>query len=244
MYSQTSRTPNGLTNAAEWQTLGACGAPDPTWVHQHHDDFDRYAAADWTITLVGTGTVTQTAYDGGAIILTTTTGAADAVQLQRPVATRKLNPGKDTFFKFAGVLSDVVNSVFYAGLIATSTTPLTANDGVFIEKASGSGALQLISKVGGVATSANFPSSLVLANNVAFEIGIHVTATGDVEAFFNPTTGNNPIAAQNGAPRGAVAKLTAPTLTTALLNQSFGIVNSAAAAHTLTADFVTTLTHR
>ncbi len=244
--SLTSRTPNGLTNAAPHQTMGDAGVLDPSWAHSDFDDFDRYAAGDWTVSVTGTGGVTQTPVDGGAILLSTSAGIADLVYMQRAVASNKLTAGKDVFFKFSGILSDVTASVFHCGLIATSATPLAANDGVYITKATGQAGLSLVSKIGGVATTVAFPSSEVLINATKFELGIHIDSQGNVFAYFNPTTGANQpaIFSAGGASRGPVAKIASPSLTQVLLNPSFGLLNSAAAIKTLTVDYFAAVTHR
>lgn len=238
MTSPVTRMPKGVTNAAPWQTLAHFGAPDPTWVYKNFDEFNRYAAADWTVTVTGTGTVAATAFAGGAIALTNSAGIADAIYMQHPVATHQLIAGKDHFFKFRGQLSDVTNCVMQVGLIATSTTPLTAADGIYFLKATGQANLTLVSVIGGVSTSVALPSSEALVNATPFELGFHVTPQGDIEAFFNPTTGDNPINSANGDARGYVAKLIQPGITQALLNLSMGILNSTAAARSLTADYI------
>lgn len=242
--SLTSRSPNGFTNAAPWQTMGASGVPDPSWAHQYHNDFDTYNAGDFTATVVGTGTEALAAADGGALLLTNSAGIADAIYMQLVQASFKLIPGKATFFKFAGTLSDVVNDVFYAGLIAKSATPLTANDGLFIQKPTGAATLQLVSKVGGVATTVNLPAAEAPVANVPFEVGISVDVQGNVAAYFNPTTGSNPISAAAGVARGRVASLLVPGVTQALLSPSFGLLNSTAAARSLQADYITAIRER
>ena len=252
--SLTTRMPNGVTNAANYQTMGAAGIPDPTWAHVYSNDFDTYAAGDWTVTKVGTGTVALTAADGGSLLVTTTTGAADAVYSQLTAASFKLQSGKDTFFKFAGILADVVNEVFYTGLIATSSTPLAAADGVWISKASGSQTLTLNIVVGGVATTAAFPASNLLVAGAFFEVGFHVDYLGNVEGFFNPGTGAD---WQQLGPTSSNSTLTArgrqvfvPNnsitngLTAVTLNPSFGILNTSAAAHTLNVDYITAVRNR
>ena len=64
---KTTRYPNGVTNVAANSILGAYGAPDPTRFHEFFDDFDRFVAADWTITKTGTGTTALFAEDGGVL---------------------------------------------------------------------------------------------------------------------------------------------------------------------------------
>jgi len=245
--SITNRFPNGITNADATETLGAAGFPDPTWAFVYANDFDNYVSTDFTTTLVGTGTVAGTDFDGGAILLTTTTGAADAVHLQRRNAQFKVGANRDTFFKFAGQLSDVTNSAFYCGLLPLTTTPLATSDGLFLYKASGAATLVLRSIVGGTTTDTALPANELLVAGSRFEIGFHSDPQGNVEVFFNPGSGltvQNPAA---GDSRGRVAAMYlqgAATLTTALLSPAFGIVNATGAARTLTADFLVAGRHR
>ena len=246
--SLTTRMPNGVTNAAPWQTMGAAGTQDPTWSHMYANDFNTYAATEWTITTVGTGTVALTDYNGGAILLTNTTGAADALYLQLTNAGFKFTPGKASFFKFAGQLSAVSADVFYCGLVQKgATTVASITDGIYITKATGAATLSLVSKIGNVATTVAFPAVEALAAATYFEVGFMVDSLGNVAAFFNPTTGSNPIsasAAASGQARGRVATLTAPSLTTALLTPAFGLLNSTGVANTLTVDYIVAANNR
>lgn len=240
--SLTTRSPGGITNAAPWQTMGSAGTVDPTWSHQYENDFDNFIATDWTIAKTGTGTTALTDFNGGALLLTNTAGAADAIYMQLVNAGFKFTPGKATFFKFAGQLSAVSLDVFYCGLVQKgATTVASITDGIYITKATGQAGLALVSKVGGVATTVAFPAIEVLAANTYFELGFMVDYLGNVAAFFNPTTGNNPISAAAAAstqPRGRVAVIPAPALTTALLTPAFGLLNSTAVANTLTVDYI------
>lgn len=243
--SLTTRMPNGLTNAEAGETFGAAGTPDPTWSFQYANDFDNYVTTDFTTTVVGTGTVAGTDFEGGAILLTNTTGATDAIYMQRRNAQFKLVGGKDAFFKFSGQLSAVTNLAFYCGLIATSSTPLSANDGLFLHKASGAATLVLRHVIGGVVTDTALPAIETLVAGALFELGFHVDPAGNVEVFFNPGTGTAVLNPATAA-RGRVAVLNAPAggLTQVLLCPSFGILNSTGVANTLTADFIVAARNR
>lgn len=240
--SPTSRLPNGVTNAGPQQTMGAYGAPDPTWAHEYKNDFDTYLASDWTVTVLNSTTRALTPGAGGRFLVTNTAGIADLTYMQLVAAGFNLPPtngGREVFFKFAGRISSVANTVFHAGLIMTSTTPATANDGLFIIKPTGSGAFILRSRIGGVSTDAAFPATALAVDATDFEIGFHVDPAGNVEAFFNPTTGAPPAVPVSGVTvPGAIAKLLAPGLTTANLTVSFGLLNSTATGHTLNVDYV------
>lgn len=244
--SSNTRFPRGLTNAAPWQTMYAFGAPDPTWGHIDCDDFNKFLATDWTITKVGTGAVALLAGLNGLLRVNTTAGIADSTYLQRVVASYQAVAGKGITYKFAGTLSDVTNCTFVCGLFATAGDPLAANDGVYISKATGSGALNLILKIGGVVTATvPFPAACVLTAATAFELGFHIDSFGNVEVFWNPTTGAsqqvNP-GANYSLPvsRGRVAsyqQVGATNLTQVLLNPTFGLLNTTAVARTLDVDY-------
>lgn len=238
-YSPSTRMPMGVTNAHPVQTMGAYGAPDPTWAHQYVNDFDTYLASDWTVTVTNSTTRALTAGVGGRFLVTNTTGAADLTYMQLVAAGFAINPCKDVFFKFKGQIDSAANTVFHCGLIIPSTTPVSANDGLFILKQTGAGTLILRSRIGGVSTDVAFPASAVITDATDFEVGFHVTASGDVEAFFNPTTGSpNQVPVSGVTLPGRLLTMIAPGLTTAVLAPSFGLLNSTGAAHTLNVDFI------
>lgn len=240
--SLTTRMPNGLTNADPWQTMAAAGYPDPTFAHVYANDFDDYTAAQWTATLVGTGTQALAAGDGGNLLITNTTGAADATYMQKTPATFTMTLGKQMFFKFAGTLSAVNLDVFFCGFSQSgATTQASITDGIYIVKATAQAGLVLNIVSNSVTTSFPLPSSCVLTAGTYFELGIMVDVLGNVAAFWNPTTGwTATIAAQNGAARGRVASAIAPTLPRSNQNLAphFGLLNSSGVANTLTVDFI------
>lgn len=256
--SLTTRIPNGVTNAAQWQTMGAAGTTDPTWAHRYWNDFDTYSASDWTIALTGTGTVAKTDFDGGAILVSNTAGATDSQYIQLTNAGFKIHPAKATFFKFAGQMSDILNSVFYCGLVQKGATTIASiTDGIFISKATSStGALTLNVRQSSTAYTVAFPAVEAIVAATNFELGFSVDVYGNVAAYFNPTTGSNPISASaaassnqsrgyvcalytNGGPGPIPASQSVPIVQpTALLTPAFGLLNASAATRTLTVDYL------
>lgn len=251
--SLTTRMPNGLTNAAPWQTYGASGREDPTFSVQYANDFTTFVPGDFTITTVTAGAPTQAlqAADGGAILVTNTAGAADATYMQLKGSSFKITPTKALFFKFAGTLSASTLDVFFAGLTQSGATNQgTITDGIYIAKATAVNTLTLNSVVGSATTTVAFPASCVLTAATYFEIGFMVDYLGNVAGFWNPTTGANPIssaqlatATTTGSSRGRVVTLangasTTPALTTALLSPHFGLLNSSGVANTLSVDYL------
>src|ERR1019366_8454953 len=69
------------------------GVPNPWDYHIYANDFDTFAAGDWTITKVGTGTVALGTATGGGLLLTNTTGTSDAISMQLVDASFQLASG-------------------------------------------------------------------------------------------------------------------------------------------------------
>jgi hypothetical protein len=238
--SLTTPFPNGVTNAKLESTMAAAGSPDPTYSHMLSDDFDTFITGAWTDTIVGSGTATVSAFDGGELTVTTSAGATDSLFIQKPFTGFALNAGKQMFFKFAGTLSDVTNEVFLAGMCNSSTTFAGVTDGIYIQKPSGTATLNLVINVGGTAVTVPFPAACVLTAATKFEVGFMLDSLGNVAGYFNPLTGTqvmlNPAA--NNQARGRVCQALVPALTAVVLAPTFGIQNSSAAAHTLYADYI------
>lgn len=233
------RFPSGVTNAAPWQALAGYGMPDPFFYHTDFQDFDGQTIADWTVTKVGAGTNVLTAEDGGVLLLTSAAGGSDSVMYQRTAAGFTFVPqtavvaGKKSFFRIRLKASDSTLSSIHAGLINTGATPLAAADGLFFLKATAAQTFILRSAIGSVNTDLVIPAVApnAFADATWIELAWHYDGKGTVYAFVNPGTGQN---VQGN--KGAVAAFS-PTLTTAVLNHSFGITNGAAAAKTLSVDF-------
>ncbi len=133
----TTRFPKGVTNVKLTTTLGNMGQLDPTKFNTFFNDFNTFAAADWIITAVGTGTTALTPGDGGQLLVTTSAAAPDSRSHQNVVATFTFTEGKRMFFKAAGTLSNALASVLQLGLAITDTTPTDATDGIYFLKPAG-----------------------------------------------------------------------------------------------------------
>lgn len=245
MLSAPTRMPNGLTNANTWQTMGNAGIPDPTWNHTFCDDFDTFAAGDWTDTVVGTGPVALASGDGGILSVATSAGATDAASLQPIQPSFAIKANKQLFFKFNFSMASLAGANFFAGMFAQSTTPLTATSAIYLVNADAAGHLNLVVKVPGQTTvTVPLPTVEAIVAATMVEVGITVDNFGTVRAFFNPTTADNPPSAAQtaaGASRGAVAvapRAAAGLYAGALLAPTFGLVNTAAAIHTMLVDYI------
>lgn len=137
MFTPT-RFPGGITNVGVTSGTAALGMPDPSAFHSYFNDFDTFAAGDWTITEIGAGgTSALGAGDGGWLVLTTDALDNDAIQIQTTVATFLMEAGKQAFFKARLKIEDATQSDMLIGLVLTDTTAFDNTDGIFFQKDDG-----------------------------------------------------------------------------------------------------------
>lgn len=232
---------SGESNDGPYQPLADCGAGNMAFYHYFFDDFDILHGT-YTQTKTGNGTIANAAGDGGLALFTTnssTPATTDIASLQGPAAGYSLTAGKKLFFQAKLQLSDVTNSAIVVGLIQTTATPFTVTDGIYFSKASGSTTLNINSVVGSVATTVAIPATATtLTNATYFEVAFYLTRLGDVLAFVdNQLAGYIPQSTSVQNTNGPVARILAPTLTTANLNITAALQSGTASSKTMTLDF-------
>lgn len=260
------RLPGGFTSDPPYGPLAASGMGNPFFYHQFEDDFDNSLGATgiWTVTLDG-GTAAHTAGDGGLALLTTAATSSDYVSMQLPAADFVLPQGtlagKKFFFLTRLQLSDVTNSALIVGVIDTITTPFSAiTDGVYFYKASGGTVLQLKTVISSTASTWTIPASAYsLAANTNIDLAFSIDRLGGLSIFVGSQlvgwipqsgTGTEAYGYSQLPVLGRCAYVVGPnqtptsaqqgpwSITTANLNPTIAVQTSAAAAKTLTADFI------
>jgi hypothetical protein len=218
----TTRFPNGVTNVGEDSLFAAMGQLAPTKFHTYMEDFDYYAAADWTVTETQAGaTQALTNGDGGLLLLTNSAADDDLNALQKVGASFAFAAGKKLWFEARFKVSDATQSDFVMGLQGTDTTPLDTSDGVFFLKADGSTSVSLVVEASSTATTTS--SVATVANDTFVRLGFWYDGDAAVYYFVNGALGG---------------KSVTTNLPTADLRVSFGIQNGEAVAKTMTIDYV------
>jgi len=220
----TTRFSHGVTNAPKVSTLGDMGQLDPTKFITRFDDFNTFLASEWTSTLVGTGTNVLTAGAGGLLLVTTGAISGNSNFLQGTPADFAITIGKAAFFKTKFTLEDANLATIQAGLVITDTTPLDATEGIFFQKDSGSLDVVLTSAQG---AGGSARTSVTLAGIAATSMTLGFAYNGRdlIRVYVNDRY-------------AASLSVVAATLPVSLLNLSFGIQTGAAAAKTMTVDYV------
>jgi len=212
-----------VTNVGEDSLFAQLGQPAATQFHTYFEDFDYYAAADWTVTETdAAATQALTDGDGGLLLITNTAADNDLVSLQKKGESFRFEAGKALFFEARFKVSDATQSDVVIGLQITDTTPLDVTDGVFFIKADGAATVDFRVEKNNTATTAS--AMATMANDTFIRLGFYYDGISAVQYFVN----------------GAIA---GSSVTTNLpddedMTITIAIQNGEAVAKTMTVDYV------
>ena len=227
----TTHFTSGVTNVGADSTLGKVKAPAPHKYHSYFNDFDTYLASDWTITTTegGSGNASEalTDGDGGLLLITNDDADNDHDFFQLVKEGFKYETGKQLAFNIRFKTSDATQSD--AGLQLTDTTPLDVTDGIFFLKEDGAATISFIVEKDSTQSTLSLPNSL--ADDTFMTLGFVYDPKDQKFHVF-----------QNNVLAGTVVSTNAPD--DEELTVSFGIQNGAAAAKTLTVDYVGAMKER
>jgi hypothetical protein len=228
----TTRFNHGVTNVAKTSNTGLMGQPDPTKFHTYMEDFDRYAAAEWTITTTeaGAGSATEALanVDGGVLLVTNDDADDDADFLQKVGESFLFATNKKLFFKARFKVSDATQSDVVIGLQITDTTPLAVSDGVYFLKADGAATVDCLVMKDSTATTESSVATLV--DDTFIVLGFAYNGSDEVEVFADDVK---------------VATMVTDNLPDdEELTISFGIQNGEAAAKTMSVDYIMAVKER
>ena len=222
-----TRFPSGIATGAKKGNTASYPMPDPTKWITYFNDFNEYVAGDWTITTTeaGSGDATEALSStsaGGLLLITNDDADNDADFLNLKVENFKFASGKRTFFKSRFKVSDATQSDFVMGLQITDTTPLVVSDGVYFMKDEGDASLDFHVEKDASDTTASAISTV--SDDTFLIAGFFYDGKSAIEYYVDDV------------------KL-GTSVTTNLpddeeLTVSFGIMNGAAAAKTMTVDYI------
>lgn len=221
-----TRFPNGVTNVAENDLFCDLAMPDPTQFHTYFNDFDTYAAGDWTVTETSaTATQALADGDGGWLLLTNSTEDDSLCALQKVGESFLLQPGKKVFFKSRFKVSDATQSDVVMGLQITDATPLDVSDGVYFLKSDGAATVNLVCRKNASTGSNTATAVATLSNDTFVTLGWYYDGENTISYSVNNTVTGSMNASSSFLPDTE-------------LTVSFAIQNGEAAAKTMTVDFI------
>ena len=199
----------------------------------YFNDFMTYNSGDWTITTAedGTGSATEamTSGAGGQFLITNAAGDNDADFFNLKGESFKLSSSKRAYFSARFKVSDATQSDFVMGLQITDTSPLAVSDGVFFIKDDGDTNLDFI--VEKDSTSTDTTAIHTMADDTFVTVAWYIDPIYSLVYY----------TVNNAEPVGVV-NTNLPD--NEELTVSFGIQNGAAAAKTMTIDYVTVIVER
>ena len=222
-----TRFPSGIATGARKSNTSSYPMPDPTKWITYFNDFHEYVAGDWTITTTegGSGDATEAVSStsaGGLLLITNDDADNDLDFFNLKVEGFKFVSGKKTFYKARFKVSDATQSDFVMGLQITDTTILAVSDGVYFMKDDGDASLDFHVEKDGSDTTASAISTV--SDDTFLIVGFFYDGKSAIEYYVDDV------------------KL-GTSVTTNLpddeeLTVSFGIQNGAAAAKTMTVDYI------
>ena len=201
------------------------GLPDPTEWIVYFNDFHEYTAAEWTVTATGAGTTALTDVNGGAILLTNAAADNDNRFHQKVGEGFLLAANKQAFFKCRFKVSDATQSDIVIGLQVTDTTPLDVTDGIYFLKNDDAATLDFICRKDATTGNNSDTAIATLADDTFVTLAWYFDGVSTVKYYVNDVL--------KGDVSGSSTYLPDTELTI-----SFGIQNGAAAAKTMTVDYL------
>lgn len=216
----------GVSNCQPGDPLYAFGILDPRKHHVFWDDFDHFAAGDWTITTVeeggGSASEALTDGDGGLLLVTNDAADNDADFFQKKGESFKFETGKKLAFAGRFKVSDATDSDWVFGLQITDSSPLAVTDGVFFQKDDGDANIDFHVEKNSTATSET--AIATNADNTFVELAFFYDGIDAIHYYVD------------GERKGSVAVTNLPD--DEELTISFGIQNGEAAAKTMSVDYI------
>ncbi|MDE2022545.1 MAG: hypothetical protein KGI71_06580 [Patescibacteria group bacterium] len=238
------RYPSGASVSPRNTLFGEYPSPYPIRTAEYSNDFFAYVAADWTVT-ASTGSTALTAGNGGQIIQTTAATLNDIQHNLKNPACIAFTPGYQTWFAVNLQTNDLTSGVI-AGLQAGGTA-FAPNDGVYFTRASGSANVALNLSKGGVTTTLAAVTTLPAATAVSLGFFYDGKSTPTLYVFSSAGLASLTAYSQPYYQGGVVVKevgvnASSGVLLTNLpvvnLSPAFGIQAGAAAAKTMTTDYL------
>ena len=228
----TTHFRNGVSNQEPGNPLFEYPYLDPFKYYSYVNDFFIYTAGDWTITTTegGSGNASEalTSVAGGALLVTNDDADNDADFFNLKGESFAYSSTKNMFFKARFKVSDATQSDIVMGLQITDTTPLDVSVGIFFQKDDGDANLDFHIEKDNSATTDSAISTL--SDDTFVTVAFHYNPNGNAgSGSFSLYVDDSKVAEQT-------------TLTNVPddeeLTVSFGIQNGAAAAKTMTVDYI------
>jgi len=218
----------GVSDVIPGNPLYELGRLDPTKYYIFWDDFVHpQLATEWSITLVGTSTLTFPDAGDGISRITTDVAENEGVWVETLNETFLLASGRKTWLKTRIQVGDAIESDWVVGLHSTSATPQAATMRFLFESVDGSATVHFNNDNNTADTDS---ATLVTMTDDAFvTLAAYYDGATTIELFANDAR---------------VDIMTGITVPAAEMGVGFGYINGAAGAETADVDYVLVVQER
>jgi hypothetical protein len=141
----------GVATQPRRSLFGNLPHPNPFACNYYENDFNTYAAADWTVSTVNSGTSALAAVNGGALLLTTGATSTNFQGNTLLPASFSITPGYRAWFGICITMADTTLPSFVVGL--TKGGPSAPTDGVYFTKAASSQSISAVIRASSVSST-------------------------------------------------------------------------------------------
>jgi hypothetical protein len=185
----TTRFPNGLTTTAKNTTLGEFILPDATKSHQYWEDFDYFAATDFTVDSVNSSAAL--ADEDGGVLNIVTGGTDNNHYFLETKSEGFLFPlSAEGWFRARFKVSEVTRVEWVMGFQISASNPLAVSDGIYFVKVDGETAINLIT----VKNTSTLTSNEILSTYTAdtyLDLGFYIDGKGKINVFIDDVFAEN-----------------------------------------------------
>ena len=150
--SPPTRLSSGVSTSATEFLFGNLPQPTPARINLYHNDFNTYAAGDWTVTTGGTGTSALIDGNGGLLAVTTSTLITDIQANQLVKKSYAFTANSQFWFGINFKINHASNTAMMAG-VSNTFAALAPTDGVYFSKPAGAATMNLVIRAGSTSTT-------------------------------------------------------------------------------------------
>jgi hypothetical protein len=223
--NSVTRLPSGVNTEPTSGIFANFPLPRDSSLIDYFNDFFTYSAGDWVVTETQAGaTQALTAGSGGWLLLTNSATDNDLNALQKTPAMLDLSATKQTWFSCRFKANDATQSDVVIGMQVVDITPLDVTDGIYFLKPDDAATINVVCRKDASTGSTTASGIATLVDDTFIQLDWYYDGAGYL--FY----------AVNGTVSGSLS--VASFFPDTSVTVSFAIQNGAAAAKTLTVDWV------
>jgi hypothetical protein len=159
VFAPAVRETSGVSTSAPGYLFNNYPYRTPARLNEYYNDFNTYAAGDWTVTTGGTGANALIDANGGQLTLTTDAATNDIQGIELTKKTFAFTTGSQVWFGCNLKIANATQSAIMFGL-GNTFAALTPTDGVYFSKANASAVMGAVIRASSTSTAVTLNTSM------------------------------------------------------------------------------------